>query len=88
MKYDVIIPMAFNELMFIDKALPYIEQNLIDADKIYLITNKRYFGKLEKLTRRHPRYVILDENELVPGMTFSSVSISPNNKYGKAIRTG
>ena len=88
MKYDVIIPMAFNELMFIDKALPYIEQNLIGVDTIYLITNKKYFKKLSKLICKHQRCVVLDENELVPEMTFLNVSTSLNNKYGKGIRTG
>lgn len=87
MTYDIIIPIALKDAFFIHRTIDYIRLNLKDADKIYIITNKRNFSKLNKITKKYSDVILLDENTLLTGVTFSKVnkSLKP---YGAERITG
>ena len=73
MKYDVVIPVAGKDIGFISKVVKYIRQCFNDADVVYIITSVRYIDKLVNLLKRYERCIVLDENTLIPGLTFDKL---------------
>lgn len=74
MKYDVVIPVAGKDIGFISKVVKYIRQCFNDADVVYIITSVRYIDKLVNLLKRYERCIVLDENTLIPGLTFDKLT--------------
>ena len=74
MKYDVVIPVAGKDIGFISKVVKYIRQCIYDADVVYIITSVRYIDKLVNLLKRYERCIVLDENTLIPGLTFDKLT--------------
>ena len=72
MKYDIIIPSSKQDISFLPKVCKYIRKNLQEADKIFVITAHNNFNKLNKYIKEY-NVVLLDENRLCPGLSFSSI---------------
>lgn len=73
-KYDVVIPAVGSDIPFLVKVVKYIRVNLVDAEKIYIVTNERNFKKkaLVRLVKEN-QVVVLDENNFVGGLSFEHV---------------
>lgn len=70
---DVVLLVGTRDCFIAKKTIRYVKLNLF-AETIYLITdirNKKFFS--EKFIKEY-NLVILDENELVPGLSFESVA--------------
>lgn len=74
MKYDVIIPVAGKDVKFVSRVVKYIRQCFDDADNVYIITNVRYINKIINLLRQYEKCIVLDENVLIPGLTFDRLT--------------
>ena len=79
--FDVIVPVALNEALFVGKVLPYIRKNLVGAERVFILTNKRNFRFVSCLSKIDPQCEIIDENELVNGLNFQAVQDILNQKY-------
>ena len=75
---DVIVPAAGKDIPFIPKVVKYIKKNLCEINIIYIITNAANISKTEKILRKEKveGTVLLDENSLIEGLTYSSVKES------------
>ncbi len=69
-QYDVLIPVAKKDASFVKNVVTYINRNLIGCEKIYIVTNQENFKRLNALTSREANVVLLDENALVPELSF------------------
>lgn len=85
-KYDIIIPSSKQDISFLPKVFKYIRKNLTEVDKIYVITALHNFHKLSKQIERF-NIVLLDENNICPNLSFSSVDSLLKSK-GVFTRTG
>ena len=71
-KYDVIIPLAKKDVNFVHWVVEYVRLNFVDAQTIYIITNANLFPKLKKMERRG-ECVLIDENKMLDGLSYSTV---------------
>lgn len=69
--FDVVIPVAGKDTLFMRKVVYFVRKNLRDAGCIYALTNKRNISKLSAI--KDPQFVIIDENQLVEGLSFQGV---------------
>lgn len=74
MKYDVIIPVAGKDIKFVPRVIKYIRKCFDDANTVYIITNIRYIKKVIKSLRQYENCIVLDENILIPGLTFDRIT--------------
>lgn len=72
-KFDVIIPTAGKEASFVHRVTEYVRANFLEADKIYIITNKRYIKKIEKTIGKQNDVIVLDEDSILDGLTIDRV---------------
>lgn len=72
-KFDVIIPTAGKEASFVHRVTEYVRANFLEADKIYIITNKRYIKKIEKTIKKQNDVIVLDEDCIFKGLTIDRV---------------
>lgn len=68
--FDVIIPVAGKDANFVHKVTYHIREHLLGAEIIYIITNKKYFKKIEHSLKNQRDIIIIDENNLVEDLTF------------------
>ena len=88
MKYNVIIPIAYKDLEFVPIVIRYIRRYLVNADKIFSITNLEYHNKLRSLVEDQMFYP-LDENSLIEGLSFNNVKqILSENGEERPSQTG
>lgn len=88
MKYNVIIPIAYKDLEFVPIVIRYIRRFLVNADKIFAITNLKYHNKLRSLVEDQMFYP-LDENSLIEGLSFNNVKqILSENGEERPSQTG
>ncbi len=73
-QYDVLIPVAKKDASFVKNVVTYINRNLIGCEKIYIVTNQENFKRLNALTSSEANVVLLDENALVPELSFGIVA--------------
>ena len=71
-KFDVLIPVASKDTSFVKNVVTYINKFIMGCDNIYIVTNKKNFGRLSHL-HKFTNVVLLDENELVPELNFGIV---------------
>lgn len=88
MEYDVIVPIATPEALFIHKVVPYMVKNILGRGKIYLITSRKNFCVLSNLLQKYPECQLIDEDNLVDGLTMAVVRKFQIEKYGRTIRPG
>lgn len=84
--YDIIIPVASKDISFLPRVVHYIRLNLHEADKIYIITSGKNIRNA-KVLKTLKSCVILDEDELVEGLSFAVVrdlllKLAPNVSVG------
>ena len=72
-RYDIVIPIARKDIGFLYKVTFYIRKNLKDADKIFIITNKKNFNHEFFKSNIDEKILCLDENELVNDLSFKRV---------------
>lgn len=72
MEYNIIIPVAFKDYPFLKKTINYIEKNL-SPDTIFIITNYDLSCCIPCSIRKHSHCVILDENELIPHLSYRRI---------------
>ena len=71
--FDVVIPVAAKDAGFVGRVV-HRALTLLEADTVYLITKGSYASKIRSLLKGDAdRCVILDENTMVPGLSFDSV---------------
>ena len=72
-KYDIVIPAVAGDVPFLPKVIKYIRLNLVDAECIYIVTNKKNFS-CKRLSEIHDAHVVLlDENMFIEGLSFNSI---------------
>lgn len=72
MIYDIIIPVAFREYIFLKKTIKYIKKNL-DANHIYIITNIDMIDIIPTSIKKDSQCIIIDENKIIDCITFHKV---------------
>lgn len=87
LKYDVIIPLAKKDVNFVHWVVEYVRLNFVDAQSIYIITNASLFPKLKKMEQRG-ECVLIDENKMLEGLSYSSVCDAVVAKNQRAGITG
>lgn len=45
-KFDVLIPVASKDTSFVKNVVTYINKFIMGCDNIYIVTNKKNFGRL------------------------------------------
>lgn len=73
MKIDIVIPVGFKDIHFIHKVVEYIFRCIKDVENIYLLTNKKNFKSINKYLHQHKKIYLIDENNLIDGLTFSNI---------------
>ena len=75
LNYNIIIPCARKDLSFIPKVVKYIRKNLIEADRIYIITNTDNISYLQRHLKKSDttNVVTLDENKMLKNLSFAIV---------------
>lgn len=71
-QYDVIIPLAKKDVNFVHWVVEYVRENFVDAQAIYIITNTTLFPKLKKMEDKG-KCVLVDENKMLKGLSYSTV---------------
>ena len=84
-EYDIIIPVGLKDTGFVWRVVKYIRKCMPEAAHIYLITSKKNFKLLKKV--KDEDYSILDENELIDGLTFQQSAQYLSDAHIK-MRTG
>lgn len=73
MEYDVIIPVGEKDVAFLPRVVDHLTRCFDNMDAVYILTAHRYFDKITKRIGKYKNYVLIDENELVPGLSFSEL---------------
>lgn len=68
MKYNIIIPVIFRDFSFLRKTIKYVLNNL-EPKTLYIITDIRFQRFLPKEVLYNKRCVVIDENELLDGLS-------------------
>lgn len=79
--YDIVIPVSYKDCWFLRKNIPYIRRNLVDADKIYVLTSPRCFREFSDSFCNQYQVVLLDENKILVGLTFAGVKKSLSHHH-------
>lgn len=89
-KYDVIIPVALNEALFVGKVLPYIRKNLLGTGRIFILTNSKNLRFVRELPQKDSNCQLIDEDHLIEGLSFQKVRQIIDKKYHGQVkqRTG
>lgn len=85
--YDIVIPVSYKDCKFLKKNIPWIRKNLETSGYIYILTNKSCFSNFDDTFKNSFRVSLIDENTLIPGMTFSSIR-KALDKCGRTDMTG
>ena len=72
MKYNMIIPVVYRDFSFLGKTIEYVFRNLV-PETLYIITDIRFRHFLPKEVLYNKRCAVIDENELLVGMTIESL---------------
>ena len=68
MKYNIIIPVIYRDFSFLRKTIEFVFKNL-EPETLYIITDIRFQRYLPKEVLYNKKCVVIDENELLDGMT-------------------
>lgn len=88
-RFDVIIPVARKDIGFVPRVVDFVTRCINDIDNIYIITSLRNVNILEKKLCVFRCCHVIDENRMVDGLSFETVSYFLN-KYAphRIDRTG
>lgn len=73
MKIDIVIPVGYKDIYFVHKVIKYSFKCIIGVENIYILTNKRYFKSIRNTIKKNNHVFLIDENELIDGLTFSNI---------------
>lgn len=76
---DIIIPCGPNDVKFVPTVVVQLRKHIVGTDYIYVVTNEKYIPKIQKSLKDIKTFV-LDENTLVPGLSYSVVKNLMNRK--------
>lgn len=83
-KFNVIIPVAYKDFSFLKKTIPYVIE-YIQPQKVILLFDFRLKRYMPKEVLCHPNVQIVDENQLLDGVSFSVVK-NLLDKHGLPVR--
>lgn len=83
-KFDLIIPVVYKDYGMLDRVLQYVVK-YISPDNIYIITDARYRKYLPKEARRME---VVDENVLLPGLSFFRIKEPAQTKWQRGWPSG
>jgi hypothetical protein len=72
--YDIIICVGWNDILIVKKTIKYLRLNL-KGDIIYIIINRFYFNQFSTQFLKNYRVVLIDEDELIPGVNYKSLRL-------------
>ena len=72
MLYDIIIPVAFRDYIFLKKTIKYIKKNL-NANHIYIITHTDMLDIMPSSIKKDSRCIIIDENAVIDSISFNKI---------------
>ena len=73
MKYDIVIPVSYKDCWILKKNIRYIRDNLIGANKIYVILNRDLFRCFKSDFLSKYSVYLIDENCLALNLNFKEV---------------
>ena len=80
MLYDIIIPVAYRDYIFLKKTIKYIKKNL-NANHIYIITHTDMLDIMPSSIKEDSRCIILDENAIIDIISYNKIKdLQPTNK--------
>ena len=71
--YDIIIPVGKKDVNFVPRVVNLITRCLSDVEHIYILTNQKYIVGISRKLRAYSQCVVLDENNLIEGLSFEGV---------------
>ena len=83
-QFNVIIPVAYKDFQFLKKTIRYVAE-YIKPQKIFVILDMRLSRYVPKEVANNDRVRLVDENKVVPGVTFLSVR-ALLSKHGLSVR--
>lgn len=86
--FDVIIPVGNNDVSFVARVVDFINRCFIDAETIYIITSKKNINKVRKHVRKSSDCVIIEEDQLLMGLSIERVGSLLRAKTEKTISPG
>lgn len=86
-QFDVVIPVARKDISFVHHVIKYVRRNIVGVSKIYVVTNKQNFGKIH-YDASFENCILLDENNLLEGLSFKQVSSYLKKAGGNIAQTG
>ena len=72
MTYDIIIPVAFRDYIFLKKTIKYIKKNLT-ANHIYIITHTDMLDIMPSSIRNDLQCIIVDENAIIDSISYNKI---------------
>lgn len=85
--YNIIVPVIYRDYSFLKKTLKYVHRNLC-PQKIFIITDIRFKRFLPDIVLGDDSCVVVDENELIDGLTINHVKDLFGNLGRDKMRVG
>lgn len=86
-KYDIVIPVAITDYDFLPKTIHYIHK-FLEPDRIFIITNSKTTKWLPRKVVNTKNLTVIDEDKLIPSLTFNTVSKLIHNRSKEFNRVG
>lgn len=71
--FDIVIPVSYKDCRFLHKTVKMVRRNIPTAGTIYVITARVCFSEFPDKFRSTYRVELIDENKLLPEVTFASL---------------
>ena len=84
--FDVVICVAAKDNLIIRTTIKLVSQN-INPRNIYILTKPQYRFFYKDLLKKYS-VIVLDEDKVVPGLTFMDLNSTIKSRQGKLLRTG
>ena len=68
--FDIIIPTGPEDVAFVPRVVDYVYRCFENLEHIYVLTAKKNFSKIEKKIPANMPYKLIDENDLLPNLSF------------------
>ena len=89
MDFDIVICVGVKDLFIVKKTIRQIRRGgIITQGCIYLIVNQKYHKYYSNRFKTKYNVVLLDENSILPGLTFDTVSRLVKQHFSKPMRSG
>lgn len=90
MKFDIIIPVAQKDINFLPKVIEYVQKCIPEKKCIYIITSMKLINhrKIKSLIKDYANVKVINENELIDGLTFETIDNIIHKATDTDVRTG